>query len=203
MQPKDADDYLLNLIEKYRQIALKLAAPSASFSFFEQPQINTTTNCVTIEGTVFHTEKIVTRLLRKSEIIMVFAVTIGESLEIRSKHEMQQGNALEGYILDILGSELAEEATEYLHQTIATQLEEQNYRLSNRYSPGYCKWPVNEQHELFSLLDAETGIELNESSLMTPAKSVSGMMGIGREIKNVAYKCRICDDEKCILRERF
>ena len=40
---------------------------------------------------------------------------------------------------------------------------------TNRFSPGYCGWHVNEQKLLFSLLpDNVCGITLNSSALMYP-----------------------------------
>ena len=45
------------------------------------------------------------------------------------------------------------------------------------YSPGYCGWNVTGQRALFANLEpGELGITLNESCLMHPVKSVSGVM---------------------------
>lgn len=201
MELKDADDYLLELIRQYTHIAKKLAQPRASFSFFDAPLFDLNFYRIQIRDTSFSTARIVTQLLKKSEYIVVFAVTIGSQLEEYSKQEMQKGNSLEGYILDILGSELAEEATEFLHEYLRSNLRSEGLSVSNRYSPGYCNWPVDDQQKLFKLLSDSAGITLNDSSLMQPTKSVSGFLGIGKNIKSVEYKCRICDDSKCILRK--
>jgi hypothetical protein len=48
------------------------------------------------------------------------------------------------------------------------------------YSPGYCGWHVSGQEALFAALRPETiGIRLNASFLMTPLKSVSGVLAAG------------------------
>ena len=48
------------------------------------------------------------------------------------------------------------------------------------YSPGYCGWHVSGQEALFAALRPETiGIRLNASFLMTPLKSVSGVLVAG------------------------
>jgi len=73
--------------------------------------------------------------------------------------------------------------------------------LSNRYSPGYCGWPVSDQHILFSLFpEGFCGIELNGSALMTPLKSVSGVIGIGPALRREEYDCGICDMQDCVRR---
>ena len=48
------------------------------------------------------------------------------------------------------------------------------------YSPGYCGWHVSGQKELFAILRPERiGITLNDSCLMQPLKSVSGVIIAG------------------------
>jgi hypothetical protein len=71
--------------------------------------------------------------------------------------------------------------------------------ISDRFSPGYCDWNVSEQHKLFNLLpESFCGIHLSESSLMNPIKSVSGIIGIGENLKQLGYQCYWCNDPNCI-----
>ena len=75
-------------------------------------------------------------------------------------------------------------------------------RITNRYSPGYCGWQVAEQHKLFQLIpDNYCGIRLTESALMDPVKSVSGIIGIGENVKINPYTCRMCDMPDCVYRK--
>jgi hypothetical protein len=74
-------------------------------------------------------------------------------------------------------------------------------KITNRYSPGYCDWNVGEQHKLFSFFpDNYCGIRLTPSALMDPVKSVSGIIGIGENVKRNDYTCRVCDMKDCIYR---
>jgi hypothetical protein len=69
---------------------------------------------------------------------------------------------------------------------------------TNSYSPGYCGWHVREQKQLFSLLpDNPCGIKLNNSRLMHPVKSVSGIIGLGIGIEQTPYACEICGLKGC------
>ncbi|MCC8144566.1 MAG: hypothetical protein LUD02_05030 [Tannerellaceae bacterium] len=86
-------------------------------------------------------------------------------------------------------------------------LEEENkqvgYSLTNPYSPGYCSWPVSDQHTLFSFLPAGfCGITLTGSSLMLPIKSVSAIVGVGEQIQRVPYGCSQCNMKDCYKRKR-
>ena len=61
------------------------------------------------------------------------------------------------------------------------------------YSPGYCGWNVTGQRALFAQLEpGELGLTLNESCLMYPVKSVSGVLvlaPIGAHGFSPAFPC--------------
>jgi cobalamin-dependent methionine synthase I len=74
-------------------------------------------------------------------------------------------------------------------------------KITNRYSPGYCGWDVAEQHKLFQLIpDNYCGIHLTPSALMDPVKSISGMIGIGENVRSNPYTCKMCDMKDCVYR---
>ena len=73
--------------------------------------------------------------------------------------------------------------------------------ITNRYSPGYCGWDVAQQKELFSLFTSVFDfVRLGDSCLMNPIKSVSGIIGIGKDVKYNNYTCRICDSHNCLYK---
>ena len=77
------------------------------------------------------------------------------------------------------------------------------WKHTNRFSPGYCGWHVAQQQMLFPLFDSHTcGVQLTDSSLMIPIKSVSGIMGVGREVRKLDYTCGLCTFEKCYKRKK-
>ncbi|MFK2344270.1 vitamin B12 dependent-methionine synthase activation domain-containing protein [Bacteroides fragilis] len=70
--------------------------------------------------------------------------------------------------------------------------------ISYPYSPGYCGWKVSDQQILFSLLPNQPcGVSLTASSLMCPIKSVSGVVGIGRQMTRQKYGCELCGKKDC------
>ena len=77
-------------------------------------------------------------------------------------------------------------------------LAEKGMRISNSYSPGYCGWPVSDQQQLFELFPPQIcGVELNSSSLMSPVKSVSGVIAVGSQVQKMPYGCAICGRKDC------
>ena len=116
---------------------------------------------------------------------------------------MKEGDLLRGYIYDIIGSEVVESAADRMQGELRTAAAERGKTITNRFSPGYCGWEVAEQHKLFSFFrDNFCGITLTESALMNPVKSVSGIIGIGRDVKFAPYQCHRCEDNNCIYRNR-
>ncbi len=160
-------------------------------------------NHIHVNDLDFHTGKIISGRLRKSEKLAFFVMTAGIGIEKWSKERMSKGDPLDGYIIDMLGSEIVESAVNLMQNELEKKMEKQGYHLSNRYSPGYCGWLVQEQQKLFTLFPENfCGITLSESSLMIPIKSVSGVIGIGADIKKMTYDCKMCDMENCIYRDK-
>jgi hypothetical protein len=201
MKPEDADDYLLKLLDKLYGKCLEMAHPSIGYTTLAHPGINPEKNQITLEDQIFDTGKIVTSMLKNSEFIVVFACTPGKEIEQFSREHLKKNNPLEGYLIDLIGSELADGLAEYIHGWIEQKAAHKGLGVTDRFSPGYCNWNVSAQHHLFSLLKGyDCGIKLTNSSLMTPIKSVSGIFGIGKGIHKAGYKCRHCSDKNCILR---
>jgi hypothetical protein len=74
------------------------------------------------------------------------------------------------------------------------------------YSPGYCGWDISAQKKLFAYLQPKNiGIRLNDSYLMTPLKSVSGVLIDGKKeihiFQNNFDFCESCKTHSC--RERI
>lgn len=159
-------------------------------------------NKILLEGNVFNVGKIVYSQLKKSEKAAIFICTIGDKMEKWAKKELQNDAAF-GFIIDTVASAAAEKAADMLHIFISDEMKKDGLNITNRYSPGYCNWSVSEQHKLFSILPANfCGISLNESALMNPIKSVSGIIGVGKEVTWNDYLCDTCLMKECIYRKK-
>jgi hypothetical protein len=156
---------------------------------------------VEISGKRLYTGRIISKQLKQSDFAAVFACTAGPKLEKWSKQLFADGEAVKGYMIDALGSETVELAMDQIESALAEKMQAQGFTVTNRFSPGYCGWPTNDQHTLFSLLPEEfCGISLTPTALMLPIKSVSGIIGIGSRVKKLVYPCKICEMTDCIRR---
>lgn len=157
------------------------------------------TDSLHIHSTVFGTGKIIAHSLKNSTHFAIFIASAGILFQRWSE---ESGDMVDRYILDCIGSEIAERTADKMQETLETEAGQKGYKITNRYSPGYCGWDVVEQHQLFPLLGNETcGVQLTDSGLMYPIKSVSGIIGLGTEVKRKEYGCALCNYPRCFRRK--
>lgn len=135
-----------------------------------------------------------------------FIATVGRRIDREIESLMDGGALAHGYVADALGSGAVESLADRFHTDMARFVARQDQSVGLRYSPGYCDWPVTEQQKLFFLLDHEAvGVELGDTSLMAPRKSISAVFGVFEQ-KNDSQKnskhnpCRRCGKKDCIAR---
>ena len=140
--------------------------------------------------------------IKECDCVALFLCTAGHLFRRQYEAYNRQGDILEAYLVDALGSLTVENAMDRIHEALAGEMASHGLRITNRYSPGYCNWPVTDQVNLFALVGANpTGISLNDSCLMSPIKSVSGLIGIGAKARRRAYGCAVCQSKTCIYRK--
>lgn len=154
-----------------------------------------------IDGQVFDAGKLITRQLKGASSLILFICTAGEGIGQRSQSLLHGDDPAKGYVYDVLGSVAVETAMDKIQDQLRNELLQSDIKISNRYSPGYCDWHVKEQHKLFSFFpEKQCGISLNSSALMHPIKSVSGVIGIGKDVRFNKYHCEMCKSTSCIYR---
>ena len=121
----------------------------------------------------------VTQMLRESDPVVLFMVTIGSALEDEVKKRFDAEEMAEAVILDAIGSETVDAVADRMHRVVLKELaEERGLSVTPRFSPGYGDWPVTVQREFLDVCGGGLiGISVNESSLMLPRKSVSAVLG--------------------------
>ena len=150
----------------------------------------------------FDMGKIILRQLRGSEAYAFFICTSGVEFEAYQQRLKQQGDMVRVFIADALGSVIAEHCADRMEEILQESIDKLGWHHTNRFSPGYCGWHVSQQQLLFPLFKGQTcGVQLTDSSLMVPIKSVSGIIGVGKEIRKLDYTCGLCNFEKCYKRK--
>jgi hypothetical protein len=189
-------DSVLTRLDQY----CKIQAGYRILEVYKSPDKN---DGLFIGGSFFTMQKIVAGMLRKSESAALFLCTIGPGMENWAKELLLNGEPLLSYIVNTIASIVVEKAIDFMHDYIAGQMRESGLKITNRYSPGYCNWPVSDQQILFSLLPENfCGITLTKSSLMIPIKSISGVIGIGHLVKMKEYTCDKCGIKDCTYRSK-
>lgn len=156
-------------------------------------------NSLQIANVRFDIGKIISNSLKGAVQFAVFTATAGTFFQKWTEEPALNTDIVNRYIVDCIGTEIVEATADYMQRHLAVECRNKNYAITNRYSPGYCGWNIQEQHKLFTLLDEETtsGIRLTDSALMLPVKSVSGIIGIGKHLKQKEYGCSQCNYPKC------
>jgi hypothetical protein len=200
---KEGDDRELvtSLIEEVLTESQGISNIKAEFRLFDNVQFDKETKSVVVNSINFQIRNIIFSQIKKSDSVALFICTAGAEIGLRSKKSMQERDFLKGYIYDVVGSEIVEAAADIMQADLEKLILEDGKKITNRYSPGYCGWDVAEQHKLFlHFPENYCGIQLTESALMNPVKSVSGIIGIGKEVKNNPYTCRMCAQKDCVYR---
>jgi len=141
--------------------------------------------------------------------LALFAGTLGEKVSKEISRLLGGGDFALGFMLDSVASFCADKMSRiaekfFLKNLIVEGRADRKSRVLN-YSPGYCGWHISGQAKLFAYLrPGEIGITLNESYLMIPLKSVSGVLAAGEKnihhFKNDYPFCSDCKTRTCRFR---
>lgn len=143
------------------------------------------------------------QIIRNAEKLYLFAVTIGEHITEEINKQFDQNEFPIGSFIDSGASLTADNIVGILEDQIQDTFTGLSSTLA--YSPGYCGWHVSGQKKLFQFLKPDKiGITLNGSCLMTPLKSVSGVLVSGpvdiHIFDNNYSFCEECTTYSCKIR---
>jgi cobalamin-dependent methionine synthase-like protein len=136
----------------------------------------------------------------RADELFLFVLTLGEPVSEKIRELFNNNDFAEAHMLDCLASLATDIAANSLIFTSSKKLIKDLVTLT--YSPGYCGWHISGQKKLFEYLHPEKiGITLNSSFLMTPVKSVSGVLISGKKeihrINNNFPFCAECRTKNC------
>lgn len=153
------------------------------------------------EGEEFHLGSRIRKEMVGSERVAFFICTAGNSITQKSQSLMFGNDPSLGYVYDVMGSFIVEAAGDKMQKALQEEVAKNGDKTTNRYSPGYCEWSVNDQAKIFSQFPENVcGVNLTSSYLMYPIKSISGIIGIGKNVHFRDYMCALCSNKDCIYR---
>lgn len=169
-----------------------------------EPLADVGTSRVRFENGIDFKSVKMSKALKGSHYAVCFVATLGDAIEEVIQQLTKSNNLSEAFVVDAIGSVGVEQLVEGFYKNMGAAFRRRGKGVTLRFSPGYCDWAVGEQHKLFRLVDSHLiGVELSDSSLMTPKKSVSGVFGVtespsaGLEPYN---PCDGCGKADCIAR---
>ncbi len=142
-------------------------------------------------------------LFAGAEKMVLALATAGPAIEARARSLVNAQQGASGLIVDAVGTLAAEKAADFIESRIREDFTRQGFKISRRYAPGYCGWDIKAQRKLLDCFPDTLGIELTDSCLMLPEKSLSFVCLLDREGDFDWVKmgnCRICRQEECSYR---
>ena len=145
----------------------------------------------------------------QADNLALFALTLGKEISDKIDYLFRTNDFALGFMLDTIASFSADKSVElgeiyYLDNLLKLRLNPNGSEVLG-YSPGYCGWHISGQKKLFEVLKPEDiNISLNESCLMIPLKSVSGVLIEGdkkiHQFESNYNFCSDCTTYSCKLR---
>lgn len=184
--------------ENFRQIinqARRVGNPKAIYTV--SYITNKGENTVEIDDVEF-TSKVLRDQLDKAERAFPFIATCGRELDTI---DLDEGSQLEALFLEEIKARALTTARSSLYQTIKEGHQVKDFSYMEPGSGGEGVWPIGEQEKLFELFKGEErsiGVELTDSFLMVPNKSVSGVI---YQTELHFESCQLCRKDNCPARE--
>ena len=148
----------------------------------------------------------VEHIFPKADNLSLFALTMGKEVSEKIQELFQDNDFALGHLLDCIASFTADNAVRKMEELAIKNIKNhEEKKIILAYSPGYCGWDISGQKKLFEYLQPEKiGITLNDSFLMIPLKSVSGVLIAGKKsihkFKNNFSFCSLCKTKSCLER---
>jgi len=109
------------------------------------------------------------------------------------------------YICNAYFNTILQMAADHLRLILTHDIDIPDIRLTRRYAPGYCGWPIVDQSVLLQLLDpAAIGVRYSDSLMLEPVHSVSGIFGL-RQHPRISGRmpCHVCTSLTCRVHDDF
>lgn len=141
--------------------------------------------------------------LKCAEKIVLFAATIGIEAD-RMITAAGKLSPLKALVLDALCTERIESLCDLFNAEIKEQAAKAGENCFPRFSAGYGDLALCLQRDIITALDCtrKIGITLNDSLIMSPSKSVTGIIGIGKGGSNLSSGCADCEKKDCEFRRK-
>lgn len=198
--PGESPEPFSTILTEAMYAAPGLCDIKAGYTIIGSPVFDNVSKALTIGGVTFNPGKIVFNQLKGATALALFVATAGSRICDRIFELTDMLDSLQSYVYDVLGSVVAQKTVDKMTDMLEIEINKQGLGITDPYSPGYCDWSVEEQQNLFSFFPERfCEVTLSDSSLMSPIKSISGIIGIGKDFQRKGYQCIMCTDVNCFV----
>jgi hypothetical protein len=145
---------------------------------------------------------VASQLAGSTELIVALC-TVGEALSTYASNRFND-DPVRSLALDGLASASAEALAESACRRFEELAEADGLKVTMPLNPGMIGWPLDAgQAQLFALMDGgEIGVTLGAGGLMRPLKSLSLVVGIGRDLAPNGCTCDYCSmRDTCLFKK--
>jgi hypothetical protein len=188
MRIRGENEYFERTARELLEIARQVARPKAVYEVSKVTNRNR--NSLEIGGVKF-TSNLLRINLDNVDRVFPYVATCGQELD---EINIPSPDITKSYCFDVIKQTVIHLATDYLENYLNT-----SYALGplSRMEPGAEFWPLIQQKELFSIfgnVDDLIGVSLNESCMMSPVKSSSGIFFTSEKRFD---SCQLCPIRTC------
>ncbi|MDD3031294.1 MAG: vitamin B12 dependent-methionine synthase activation domain-containing protein [Atribacterota bacterium] len=132
-------------------------------------------------------------------------VSVGHFLEDKISEYFSSGEAPKAMALDAAGTVAIRNFRDCMCKLIRQKAEDMGLKVIGSFSPGEEGWTIDQQKTIFQIIPADKiGVNITDSYMMVPKKSLSFMIGIGikpKIFKNKENSCKTCKAVNCQFRK--
>ncbi len=196
---QEVDEQTLGLVtDAFRELD-ETAKPRSIYRTFELQWKQTDT--IRIEMMEIHSRNL-SKNLKGCRQVVLLCGTLGIEVDYLIKRYSYTEMA-KAVVMQACAAALLEEYLDERQEEIRTEMEKQDLYLRPRFSPGYGDFSILHQREILTLMEAskKIGLTMTESSMLTPTKSVTALIGLSTTQENCHQKgCEVCGKKDCIYR---
>ena len=147
--------------------------------------------------------KSLSRNLEECDRVIAFCATIGLDID-RLINRYSSIFPVKAYAFQAVGAERIETLCKAFNGQIKAECAAQGLFTRPRFSCGYGDFSLDKQKDFFTALDCarKIGVTLSEGLLMSPSKSVTALIGVGKTpCAKEKDKCSNCYNQNCSFRE--
>ena len=120
---------------------------------------------------------------------------------------MDEGEYLEGYILNDLANEILFNASDDMNCQLYEELRQQGYRLTSRFTPGENHLALEHQCTFLAILKEkkpDLPVTLTEHYMLQPEKAMLYAYGGGKHLpeRSITHDCANCSNINCFYRSK-